>query len=147
MARPTRTTGELIWRGAELTRQLDKVMDGTLDAAALKVARSARDIQQAENIVDTHFSKEGYYHVGPVMETYSSTAPPGLYRSTKTGRLVRRGKVGRAPRPAGTAIVANVATYHLKLELRYGILRRALDRLDEPGIQGIMRVQAVRARL
>ncbi len=114
----------------------DPKMNGKMDFAGMNDAFTTDfvaegvAIQTMENIrqrglIDTRFMENSTYYVTRKESTYETLLPDGMYKSQKTGYMVKRTKLPKLTPKKGEAIVANAAPYFIFHELKFGLMFQA----------------------
>jgi hypothetical protein len=133
---------------SNLRKVVRRASDRMLVAIANQIAEQAKGNLESNGQVDTRFLQNSIYVVTPEGSDYGATWSSGKYRSSKTGREVKRERGAEVELPAGApAAVVAAAPYAIYPELENSYLYRAAEmlaghRTEEiiKGIEGLTEV-------
>jgi hypothetical protein len=122
----------LVWRGREFEYFMDELTNDILEAVAEGVAIQTMENIRAKGLIDTRFMENSTYYVTQKESTYETLLPDALYRSSKTGQMVRRVKAPKTmPSRPGEVIVGNAAPYFIFQEIKHGVMFKAFQEIAD----------------
>jgi hypothetical protein len=122
----------LTWRGDEFSYFMDELTADILEAVGEGVAVQTMENIRAKGLIDTRFMENSTYYVTPKESTYETLLPDALYKSSKTGQMVRRTKAPKVmPTEPGEVIVGNAAPYFIFLEIKHGLMFKAFQEVAD----------------
>lgn len=125
------TTHQVNWYGEEVRLLVRDVGMQGLVAIGHQIEAHAKANLPGPSQVDTGFMRNSIYVSAPNEDSFGETWSTGLYKSKKTGQMVRRTRGQKiAPPNQETVVVAVGAEYAIFQELRESFLLKAVEQVQ-----------------